>query len=393
MSDYFSWGVYIVNFVFFIGISMAGSLISAMLRLTNAHWRHPISRMAEAITVFSLMVAGPMIIIDMGRPDRLLHVLFYGRLQSPILWDVLSLTSYLAGSFLYLYVPMIPDLAILRDAPGLSWWRRKLYRILAMNWTGTAEQHRQLDRAVAVMAIVILPVAVSIHTVTAWLFGMTLRPGWHSTIIGPDFVVGALYSGVAAVITAIVLFRYFLNLEDHIPVEHIRKLAKLMLVFGLVYAYMVINEHVGSAYTGEEAEGPLLKKMMTGSYAMQFWAMVVVGLVLPLIMLVLPTGRTILGMTTAAVFVNVGMWLKRYIIVVPTLASPFMPTREGAKLSYVPTWVEWSITAGGFAAFMLLFILFSKVFPIISIWEVDQTKWPRPAKLGDVHHAGQAVTA
>ena len=154
-----------------------------------------------------------MIIIDMGRPDRFLHVLLYGRLQSPILWDVLSLTSYLAGSLLYLYVPMIPDMAILRDTPGLSRWRQKLYGTLAMRWHGTAEQHRNLERAVSVMAIVILPVAVSIHTVTAWLFGMTLRPGWHSTIIGPDFVVGALYSGVAAVITAIVLFRYFLRLQ------------------------------------------------------------------------------------------------------------------------------------------------------------------------------------
>jgi molybdopterin-containing oxidoreductase family membrane subunit len=378
MSDYFSWGVYIVNFVFFIGISMAGSLISAMLRLTNAHWRHPISRLAEAITVFSLLVAGPMIIIDMGRPDRFLHVLLYGRLQSPILWDVLSLTSYLAGSFLYLYVPMIPDLAILRDAPGLSRWRKTLYSTLAMRWTGTADQHRNLERAVSVMAIVILPVAVSIHTVTAWLFGMTLRPGWHSTIIGPDFVIGALYSGVAAVITAIVLFRYFLRLEAHIPAEDLRKLAKLMLIFGLVYSYFVINEHVGAEYTGEGSESALLQKMITGQYAVQFWGMIIIGLVVPIVMLVTPLGRTISGITVAAVFVNIGMWLKRYIIVVPTLASPFMPMRIGAKMTYVPTWVEWSITAGGFAAFLLMFILFSKVFPIISMWEVDATKWPRP---------------
>jgi molybdopterin-containing oxidoreductase family membrane subunit len=371
MNDYFSWGVYIVNFVFFIGISMAGSLISAMLRLTKAHWRHPISRMAEAITVFALMIAGPMILIDMGRPDRFLHVLLYGRLQSPILWDVLSLTSYLTGSLLYLYVPMIPDLAILRDTPGLSRWRYLLYGVLAMRWRGNAQQRRCLERAVSVMAIVIIPVAVSIHTVTAWLFGMTLRPGWHSTIIGPDFVVGALYSGVAAVITAIVLFRYFLHLGDYIPVDHLQKLAGLMLVFGLVYAYFVVNEHVGPAYTGESAERPLLEKIMSGSYSLQFWAMILIGLVLPVLMLVTPLRRNLAGITIASIFVNIGMWLKRYIIVVPTLASPYMPTRGGAQLSYVPTWVEWSITAGGFAAFLLLFVLFSKVFPVISISELD----------------------
>jgi molybdopterin-containing oxidoreductase family membrane subunit len=370
---------------------MAGSLISAMLRLSNAHWRHPISRLAEAITVFSLMVAGPMIIIDMGRPDRFLHVLLYGRLQSPILWDVLSLTSYLTGSLLYLYVPMIPDIALLRDTPGLSRWRQRLYGLLAMRWHGSADQHRNLERAVSVMAIVILPVAVSIHTVTAWLFGMTLRPGWHSTIIGPDFVIGALYSGVAAVITAIVLFRYFLRLQAYIPAEHLQKLAKLMLIFGFVYAYFVINEHVGAGYTGEASEKPLLEKMLAGTYAVQFWAMIFVGLVLPLLILVTPAGRKIPGIVTAALFVNVGMWLKRYIIVVPTLSSPFMPMRDAAHLTYVPTWVEWSITAGAFAAFLLMFILFSKVFPIISIWEVDATKWPRLAEEPAISHSAVGV--
>jgi molybdopterin-containing oxidoreductase family membrane subunit len=387
MSDYFSWGVYIVNFVFFIGISMAGSLISAVLRLTNAPWRHPISRLAEAITVFALMVAGPMIIIDMGRPDRFLYVLIHGRVQSPILWDVMSLTSYLTGSLLYLYVPMIPDLAILRDTPGLAAWRKRLYTILAARWHGTPDQHRNLERAVSVMAIVILPVAVSIHTVTAWLFGMTLRPGWHSTIIGPDFVIGALYSGVAAVITSIVLFRYFLKLQVYIPVDHLHKLAKLMLVFGIVYAYFVVNEHVGAAYTGEGAEKPLLETMTSGTYSTQFWGMIVLGLLIPLLTLLTPMGRTIAGILIASVFVNIGMWIKRYVIVVPTLASPFMPARAGAHLSYIPTWVEWSITAGGFAAFMLMFILFSKVFPIISIWELDPTQWPNPAGT-----AGHGVT-
>jgi len=182
------------------------------------------------------------------------------------------------------------------------------------------------------------------------------------------------------VITAIVLFRYFLHLQPHIPVADVRKLAKLLLVFGVVYAYFVINEHAGTAYTSEGSESPLLTKMITGRYALQFWTMVFVGLVIPIVMLATPLGRGIAGITIASILVNMGMWLKRYIIVVPTLASPFMPSRDGAVVTYVPTWVEWSITAGGFAAFVLLFILFSKVFPVISIWEVDASKWPRPAE-------------
>ena len=374
MTDYFSWGIYIVNFVFFIGISMAGTLISALLRLSGAEWRRPVTRLAEAITLFSLLIAGPMIIVDMGRPDRFFHVLWYGRLQSPILWDVLSLITYLAGSVLYLYLPMIPDLAILRDSGRpFAPWRQRLYRVLAIGWRSSAEQHRLLERGIAITAIAIIPVAVSIHTVTAWLFGMTLRPGWHSTIIGPDFVVGALYSGIAAVIAAIALFRHCFALHRWLTAEHFLKLARLMFVFGVVYAYFLLNEHVGQHYTNEGRERRLMELMMHGQYAALFWVMVIIGLLLPLFLLVLPWARSVGGVVTAAVLVNVGMWLKRYIIVVPTLAAPLMPTAGLQKLSYMPTFVEWAVTAGGFAAFALLYTVFAKLFPIVSIWETSET--------------------
>jgi molybdopterin-containing oxidoreductase family membrane subunit len=284
---------------------------------------------------------------------------------------VLSLTTYLTGSLLYLYLPMIPDLAILRDSDRFTGWRHHVYSALAVNWRGTRRQHERLERAISVMAIAILPVAVSIHTVTAWLFGMTLRPGWHTTIIGPDFVVGALYSGVAAVITAIVLFRHFLKLKAYITHDHLHKLARLLLVFGFVYAYFVINEHVGEVYTGEGLEKPLSEAIFQGHYATQFWSMVGVGLAAPIALLLTPAGKNTTGITVASILVNIGMWLKRYIIVVPTLASPLMPP-VAAKLAYVPTWEEWSITAGAFAVFCLLYIVFAKLFPIISIWEVQE---------------------
>jgi molybdopterin-containing oxidoreductase family membrane subunit len=371
MSDYFSWGIYIIDFVFFIGISMAGTFISAMLRLTGAEWRRPITRMAEGITLFALLIAGPMVIMDMGRPDRFFHVLRYGRLQSPILWDVLSLTTYMAGSLLYLYLPMIPDLALLRDQGNrFKPWRRELYAALALGWCGTAEQQRTLERSISLMAIVILPVAISIHTVTAWLFGLTLRPGWHSTIIGPDFVIGALYSGIAAVITAMAIFRYLFQLHPYITAEHFRKLGLLLLVVGLVYFYFTVNEYIGSQYMTQTVETPLLRDVFRGSYALQFWTMVGLGLIAPLVLLVFPWTRNVKGIVAASVLVNVGMWLMRYIIIVPTLAAPYLPIRPGVTLAYVPTWVEWSLTAGGFAAFALMYLLFSKIFPIISIWEL-----------------------
>ncbi|MBI2947672.1 MAG: polysulfide reductase NrfD, partial [Verrucomicrobia bacterium] len=197
MREYISWGVYMTNFVFFIGVSHAGTLISAILRVTNAEWRRSITRMAEAITVFALMVGAPMVIIDMGRPDRILNVLIHGRLNSPILWDVCSICTYLCGSLLYLYVAMIPDFALL--APPAPVWehrtlRQRLYRWLSLGYRGTPEQRRFLERALATMAVIIIPVAVSVHTVVSWIFGMTLRPGWHSTIFGPYFVIGAIFS-------------------------------------------------------------------------------------------------------------------------------------------------------------------------------------------------------
>jgi len=376
MNNYFSWGVYIINFVFFIGISMAGTLISAMLRLTGAEWRRPITRMAEGITLFALMVAGPMIIIDMGRPDRFLHVILYGRLQSPIVWDVLSLTTYMMGSLIYLYLPLIPDLAILRDrGADFSPWRRKLYGMLALGWKGTPAQHRDLERGIAVMAVVIIPVAVSIHTVTAWIFGMTLRPGWHSSIIGPDFVVGALYSGIAAVIVAMALFRRFFRLEAYLTPRHFKNLGLLLLVAGIAYLYFTVNNFIGSSYVPQTEENELLRSILGGKYSVQFWTMISVGMLVPCLLLALPMTRTIPGIVTASVLVNVGMWIMRYVIVVPTLSAPFLPlTRE--PRTYFPTLVEWSITLSGFAAFTLFYILFSKVFPIISIWELRAQEVP-----------------
>lgn len=373
MSDAFSWGVYVVNFVFFIGVSMAGTLISALLRLTHAEWRRPITRLAEAITVCSLLIAGPMIIIDMGRPDRILYVLLHGRVQSPILWDVLSLTTYLAGSILYLYVPMIPDMALLRDrAEPTAPWRRRLYTALSLGWRGNTVQRRALERAVAILAIVIIPVAISIHTVTAWLFGMTLRPGWHSTIIGPDFVIGALYSGMAAVITAIAVFRQAFGLHPFIGAEHFRKLGVLMLVFGLVYGYFMVNEYLGAGYIGERSENHHVSEIMQGRYATVFWTMAAVGLLIPTALLMMTRLRRVKWIVAAAVLVNVGMWIKRYVIIVPTLASPFMPTPEGRELVYTPTWVEWCITLGAFSAFALMFLGFARLFPIVSLWELAE---------------------
>jgi Ni/Fe-hydrogenase subunit HybB-like protein len=381
MGNYFSWGIYIVNFVFFIGISHAGTLVSAILRVTGAGWRRPITRMAEAITLFALLIGGPMVIIDMGRPDRIWHVIRYGRLQSPILWDVLSVTTYLAGSALYLYLPMIPDVAALRDHPGpMAAWRRWIYRKLAIGWKGTPGQWRRLERAITIMSITIIPVAVSVHTVVSWIFSMTLRPGWHSTIFGPYFVVGAIFSGIAALLTAMGVFvTAFPTLRRYVTLDHFRKLASLLLAVTLLYIYFTISEYLTMGYSSESPDARLLNVLFRGEFARMFWTMAVVGLVIPAILLALPWTRTFGGIITASVMINIGMWLKRYVIVVPTLATPFMPAVAGANPHYTPTWVEWAITAAAFSGFALLYLLFAKLFPIVSVWEVMQDQQPAPS--------------
>src|SRR5450759_5992429 len=180
MRDQISWGLYISNFVFFIGISHAGTLISAILRVTDADWRCPITRMAEGITVVALCIGGCMVLIDLGRPERALNLFRYGRIQSPIVWDVLSVSTYLTGCLVYFYLPLLPDLAILQQQPDISPLRRRVYRALSLGWTGVPSDWHLLEKAISVMAVSIIPLAISVHTVVSWIFAMTLRPGWDS---------------------------------------------------------------------------------------------------------------------------------------------------------------------------------------------------------------------
>ena len=224
------WGVYMVNFVFFIGISHAGTLISAILRVANAEWRRPITRCAEVITVLALIFGGMSVVIDMGRPDRVLNVFKYGRLQSPILWDICCISTYLTGSLIYLYLPLVPDLAIVRDRNAGRPWLQRLYKILSLGFDGSAKHHRRIEIGISIMAIVIIPIAISVHTVVSYIFATTLQPGWHSTIFGPYFVVGAIFSGLAALLVAMAIIRKAYHLEGILKDIHFNNLGLVLLV-------------------------------------------------------------------------------------------------------------------------------------------------------------------
>lgn len=360
------WGLYITNFVFFIGVSHAGTLISAILRLVGAEWRRPITRMAEVITVLVLFFGVGNVLLDLGRVDRALNVVLHPHFRSPLLWDISSITVYLTASSIYLYLPLIPDIARLRDCT--TGWRHRFYSRLAIGWTGAPHQKHRLERIISVMAIVVIPIAVSVHTVVSWVFAMTIQPMWHSTIFGPYFVVGAIFSGIAALIIAMAIVRNAYGLEKYLQPIHFINLALLMLVMACLWFYFTFAEHLTTWYAQEPNETAVFNAKIFGRYAPFFWAMVVTCFVIPFGILANRRTRTIKWIVVASISVSIGMWLERFQIVVPTLSNPRAPIHT---FIYWPSWVEWSLMAGCFAAFSLLYMGFTKLFPVISVWELE----------------------
>ena len=372
LSNSVAWGVYITNFVFFIGISHAGTLISAILRVSGAEWRRPITRAAEAITVFALVLGGTQILFDLGRPERAINVIFYGRLGSPLLWDVICISLYLVSSIFYLFLPLIPDMALLRDQQGITGWRKGVYRILSVGWDGNAEQKRRLEKAISIMAILIIPIAISVHSVVAYIFGMTLRPMWHSTILGPYFVIGAIFSGIAAIIIAMAILRKVYHLEGYLKAIHFNYLGLLLLTMASLWFYFTLSEYLTTGYVGLNEEREVFLSKVTGTFSPLFWAMVV-AMTIAFFLLLLCRSRWPVGATVvASVLIVLGMWIERYTIVIPSLTR-FAGHGQAAHV-YYPTWVEWSITFASVCGFALLYMVFVKLFPIISIWEVEEAE-------------------
>ncbi len=371
------WGFYITNFVFFIGISHAGTLISAILRIAQAEWRRAITRSAEVITVMVIFFGVASILMDLGRPDRIWNIIESGRFQSPLLWDVTSITCYLTASTIYLYLPLIPDIAIMRDKVHKRKW---LYNVLSLGWTGTPKQFKRLELVISVMAIIVIPVAVSVHTVVSFVFAMTVQPMWHSAIFGPYFVVGAIYSGIAALIIAMALIRWVYKLENYLKDVHFQNLGLLLFVMTLLWSYFTFSEYLTTFYGAEPTHMAVFWSKFSGEYMVEFWGMILCCMVIPVIFLSNRKLRTMTGMVISSIAITIGMWLERFIIVVPTLANPRLPYERGA---YHPSWVELSLLAGCFAFFTLLYVLFTKFFPIVSIWEIQEGRQHAVSEVAD----------
>jgi molybdopterin-containing oxidoreductase family membrane subunit len=372
MRDYASWGLYISNFVFFVAISLVGALISSVLRLTNFTWYRPITRIAEIIAVAAIIFAGLIIIVDMGRPDRVLNLFFHGRIQSPILWDVIVVTTYLVTSLLFLYFPLLPAIALCRDQlTDKPKWQRWMYRVLALGWNGSHSQWKIMKRSIAIICVLIIPLAISIHTVTAWLFATTLRPGWDSTNFGPYFVAGAFQAGTACVIVAMFVFRKAYNLQKYLTEVHFNMMGKLLVFLCLIYAYFNLNEYLVPAYKMRGPEGKLLNDLFTGHYAPLYWSVQIFGMALPAVLLLWKKARRPLPLMMIASTVVVAAWLKRFLIVTPILLHPYIPIQNVPAnwAVYFPSLIEIAIVAASLAGVLLIITLFSRFFPIISVWE------------------------
>jgi molybdopterin-containing oxidoreductase family membrane subunit len=368
------WAVYLINFVFWIGIGHSGTLISAILYLFRASWRTAIARSAEAMTVFSVVIAALFVLVHLGRVwlvywtipypnQRTLWVNF----QSPLIFDLCAVSTYFTVSSLFWYAGMIPDLAVVRDnAAGL---RRKIYGFFSVGWLGDHNQWHHFTAAYLFFAALATPLVVSVHSVVSWDFALGIVPGYHSTIFAPYFVAGAIHSGLAMVLTLLIPLRRIFRFEQFITTKTLENIAKTMLVTCLIIGYSYLVEQFMAWYSGNRVERDTFMWRVFGDYGMQFWIMVMCNAVVPLMFFFRKVRSNPATLFVIAILVNVGMWLERFVIITGSMAHDFDPYNWGI---YTPRWVEITIAIGSLSLFFLCFLLFAKFLPSISITEIKE---------------------
>ncbi|NOY73218.1 MAG: polysulfide reductase NrfD [Gammaproteobacteria bacterium] len=378
------WDLYIATFIFWIGMSHSGTLLSAILHIIHADWRKPIYRFAEAMTTFSLMTAGLFPMIHLGRVWNLYWVLPYvtdrgiwPNFRSPLVWDAFAISTYLTSSAIFLFIGMIPDLAICRD--NARGWRKKLYTALSLGWRGDDRQWRNFRRTYLVMACFLIPLAVSVHSIVSSDFAMSIMPGWHITTFPPYFVAGALYSGCAAIITLFVLLRYFFRFEEYMTISVLEKTCKLTFAIAMVWTYLNLIEFASVWYGHDVPSKEVLMDKFVGPYAPYFWVMIFCGSVMPFAFAFRKLRRHIPSMFVLSIILNLGMWLERWMIVTPTLSLGYHPI---AFDTMWPSMIQWAIVFGSFGWFGMLFLVFVKVFPSVSMYEVKEMVYHRRGLAG-----------
>lgn len=370
-----NWGTYLVNFVFWVGIAHSGTLISAILFLFRARWRTAIARSAEAMTVFAVVTAGLFPFIHLGRVWIFYWILPYPNqrnlwpnFQSPLVFDVIAISTYLTVSILFLYTGLLPDLAVVRDrSKGI---RRKLYGFFSLGWMGANHQWRHYGAAYLFFAALATPLVISVHSVVSWDFALSIVPGWHSTIFAPYFVAGAIHSGLAMVLTLLIPLRRIFKFEQFITMSILENIAKVIILTGLIVGYAYVVEYFIAWYSGNMVERDTFIWRAIGDYAPQFWVMVLFNSVFPLAFFFKRIRTSIGCLLGIALLINIGMWYERYVIIVGSMAHEYIPHAWGL---YSPNWVEYGIMLGSFSLFFFLFLLFVKFLPAISITEIKES--------------------
>ena len=367
MRDNVVWGIYIINFIFFVCLSYSGAFISGILHFIHTPWKNSVSRIVELITVLSLIVGPIFILLCIGRLDRLHYLFLYPRIQSPITWDIIAIMTDLIGCFIYLFLTFVPDFAILRDySDGAPVWRKKLYKFLAIGYYDTKVQREKLHKITRTMSSMIIALAIVAYTVLAWIFSLTLQPGWNSSIFAPYFIIAGLYSGVVVIIIIMYLIRKYYHLGHYIRKIHFTSAGIILLVLSMLYGYFIFSEYFARWFSHKTFDNELLETLFTG-YFWEFIFANYIGVLIPFFILFFKKFRTINSITFAAVIALLGLWLNRYLIVVPTLETPYLPIQDTRPeyMHYTATWIEWALTFAGFAAFILFFIFLMKLVPIV----------------------------
>ncbi|MES1983157.1 MAG: NrfD/PsrC family molybdoenzyme membrane anchor subunit [Pseudomonadota bacterium] len=385
------WGLYIATFIFWIGMSHSGTLLSAILHLMHADWRKPIYRFAEAMTTFSLMTAVLFVAVHLGRVWQIYYVAPYPNerwawpnFQSPLLFDAFAIFTYLSSSVLFLYIGMIPDLAILRDNLRAG-WRKSLYTVMSLGWEGTDRQWRNFRITYLTLACFLIPLAVSVHSIVASDFAVSQQPGWHITSFPPYFVAGALYSGCAAIITLFIMLRYVFKFEEYMTLSILKKTTRLTFAIAMVWTYLNLVEYATVWYGHDQVAKDLLLQKAFGPYAPFWWSMNFCGSIVPLLMAFKRFQTSIPVMFAVSLLLNLGMWLERWMIVSPTFSHGWYPwTFDHDQW---PSFVQWGIVFGSFGWFTLLFMVFCKVFPSVSMYEVKEMVYHRTLALKKGDHA------
>jgi Ni/Fe-hydrogenase subunit HybB-like protein len=376
MRDNVVWGLFIVNFIFFIGLSYAGAIIAGLLHLFKVPWGKPIVRLAQMMTMISVIVGPIFILLCVGRFDRLHHLFIYPRIQSPLTWDVIAVLTFFVGSALFLYMSLVKDFAVYRDAKlNVPKWRQKLYKFMAIGYRGTASQKRHLIISQNLLAIIMIPLSIIVSSILSWIFGMTLRPGWHSTIFGPYFVLGALYSGCGVLIVAMWVYRKMYKLENYFTNKHFTNLGYGMMVLAAAYGYFTFSEYFTDWFGSAKWDSEVINKLFNpAEYG--WWSLFAnfVGILIPIFIVAIPKTRKPGWITLAAFFMVIALWVKRYLIIVPTLETPALPMQDTRieYIKYSATWPEWALTFAGIATFLLFFTIMSKFVTVVPVSGLEE---------------------